>query len=169
MYYIQPSLRACLSTSAPRALATPVDSKPKNLKTFSIYRWVGICWLACDAWKQPDTKATSCTFFQLCKLLPSCLPSITEPRQANRKANNAKLPTRSIFLRSHGFRCFNQDQEWYRSYIDIQVSLRNELWIHIYIISLPCCSIFVLNTFSSSLFLQAIVPRRHLWIVCYEH
>lgn len=35
----QPLLRAALSTSAPRSLATPVDGKPKNLKTFSIYRW----------------------------------------------------------------------------------------------------------------------------------
>jgi len=38
----QPMLRASMSTSAPRALATPVgetSSKPKNMKTFSIYRW----------------------------------------------------------------------------------------------------------------------------------
>lgn len=43
---LQPLLRASLSTSAPRFLATPVgeanstSGPPKNLKTFSIYRWV---------------------------------------------------------------------------------------------------------------------------------
>ncbi|KAL7009439.1 succinate dehydrogenase complex, subunit B [Cystobasidiomycetes sp. EMM_F5] len=38
----QPLLRASLSTSAPRLLATAVgesSSKPQKLKTFSIYRW----------------------------------------------------------------------------------------------------------------------------------
>lgn len=32
--------RARVNSQSVRALATAVDSKPENLKTFSIYRWV---------------------------------------------------------------------------------------------------------------------------------
>lgn len=92
----QPALRASLSTSASRALATPVgDAKQtsQNLKTFSIYRWVRY---------RPfhSHGATRANLYH-----------VPEPRQACRKAHHAKVPGRSELLRSYGPRCSHQDQE----------------------------------------------------------